>query len=153
MHATSSHYVSLGDFRRRVTRGRRKSPLETLFLASFWHQRKILKNEGTDRGKRGKRHRVGRNSFNWKSEETRRRGRDVGWTGGRWRVGKGEGGWMEGPIAAVLYPRSFYALCVRAPRPLSFMLHIFSRVRRYIHVRIGPARDFTGTSDLEYISF
>lgn len=72
--------------------------------------------------------RIGRNSFNWKLEETRCRGKN----GESWR-----GMNVGGPIV-VLYPRA-------RSTSLTPVLHTFSRVRRYTHVRTGSAEEFHGT--------
>lgn len=136
-----------------MTRERRESLLETLSLASFWHQRKILKNEGAGwlaSPREGKRARVGRNSFNWKSEETRCRGRDTMWTGGLESAERRTSG---GPIAVVLYPRARSTPYV-SPVPLPSC---------YIHFRayVGTCTSGQGRSemrwnlgeDIKYITF
>lgn len=138
----SLHYVSLGDFRCRVTWEWRENLLEILSLVPFWHQRKILKNEGAGQPVslwEGKRTRVGRNSFNWKSEETRRRGRDTMWTRRLEREDRGRGGAERradsgGSSTLALVLRPMWNLV-----PYTLVLHTFSHVRRYKHVRTGPS--------------
>jgi len=56
------------------------------------------------------------------------------------RVGKsGEGDKRRADSDGSLPSRSFYALC--ESHSLTLVLHTFSRVRGYIYVRTGPAKD------------
>lgn len=138
--ATPSHYVSLGDFRRRVTRAKEKpsrDPLSRFLLAS---EENLEKWKGglaaRARARDGEGERVsalvGRNSFNWKPEERRRRvrteGRVAGSTRGLEKAYLQGGGMDGGPIAAVLYPNARSTHPTRTSS-LTLALHTFSRVR------------------------